>query len=121
MTAHPIGFCDSSRIDAITSDPVKNIFLIQIFSALGLDPDRLLLTDASTFSDFLWSMPHFDGIDYSWLDGEDGQAYINRLAEPVAERMKEKLWLMFDAAPADIFTTTVVDFFDSVFDPTEEL
>ena len=108
-------FGDSRRIDAIESDPEKNAQLIQLFSAVGMDPRRILLTDLSTFSDFLWEAPKFPDVDYSWLPGETGQAYIHRLAPLIGTKLTEKFLLLFDVAPACLWTTTVVDFFDQVY------
>lgn len=110
-----IEFSDSPRIDAIEADPKKRAQLKELFSAVGMDPDHIFLTDLSTFSDFLWEVEKFPDVDYSWLPDERAQAYIYRLAPIIGEKLTCKFRLLFDTAPADLWKTTVVDFFDEVF------
>lgn len=108
-------FSDSKRIDAIEADPKKMEQLKELFAAVGMDPSYIMLTDSSTFSDFIWQVEKFPDVDYSWLPGERSQEYIYRLAPIIAQRTSAKFRMMFDTAPADLWKTTVVDFFDLVY------
>lgn len=99
-------WCSSNRIDAIESDPNKREVLRSVLECVGLKLEACFLTDASQFSDFVYEVPRFNGIDY------DMDRYAVNLE--IFRMMVGKLALMFDIVPERGAYCTVVDYVEAV-------
>lgn len=99
-------WCSSDRIDAIEADPVKREVLRAVLECVGLNLDQCILTDASQFSDFVYEVPRFNGIDYE----------MNRYAVnlEIFRMMAGKLAMSFDIVPERGAYCTVVDYVEAV-------
>ena len=99
-------WCSSERIDLIEADPAKREVLRSVLECVGLNLDQCILTDASQFSDFVYEVPRFNGIDYE----------MNRYAVnlEVQRMMVGKLAMSFDIVPVGGAYCKVVDYVESV-------
>jgi hypothetical protein len=99
-------WCSSNRIDSIEADPLKKRVLRSVLECVGLKLDQCILTDASQFSDFVYEVPRFNGIDYE----------MNRYAVnlEIFRMMVGKLSMVFDIVPERGAYTTVVDYVEAV-------